>query len=591
MILDKHIKLLEQSGLSKEDAEAFGIKSLSAEEVKERFNFDVAGIYFPYHDLDGNEIGGRVKLEKPVGDVKYAQEKGSSLTAYFNKNDARELKDEDIELKVTEGEKKIAKLRKELEAFNESCEKKRDREEAVCIGFPGCRNWKDKDCEGLGEGWEGIPLENRPVTIYPDSDFFTNPQVNKGILDFVRTIHKIGAEVKIVDLRLGGEKIGVDDFLLKKGYGELKRRTDKPFWEFGKADHEDIPREIGRDCLDQYLRSAIFLEEFELAQLLKALAKAYPSSSLKDIKGLFTKIKKSFYSQMPKEESKFAKIFWMPHVDSTRELYTKIGKCLDSKDHIYIEDGTYNLAYINREQLNRIPDGKDFAAYMSDKIDFIKASKAVGSDMSINHQLIPSEIGSAFLTKMEKYANLDKITLYTKCPVISGDRLIYDRGYDKNSRIYYDGPRLTPSFSMEHLREALDFPFKDESQFSNALGLLLTCVFLREQFVGEHPLGTVLGNKVNLGKSTLAKTCSYVASGASYSRVTYTHDDLELEKRIGASSKNSDFICLDNIRTALPITSSSLEGILTEEFIETRILGQSEMCSLSPILTHPFAKF
>ena len=56
MILDKHIKLLEQSGLSKEDAKAFGIKSLSAEEVKERFNFDVAGIYFPYNDLDGNEI-------------------------------------------------------------------------------------------------------------------------------------------------------------------------------------------------------------------------------------------------------------------------------------------------------------------------------------------------------------------------------------------------------------------------------------------------------------------------------------------------------------------------------------------------------
>jgi hypothetical protein len=198
------IRLYEESGLQAETVLTAGVISSDRMLSKKLFGMSHPGIGFPYYNLSGALIGYRLKLEKPLKDVKYLQKKGTNLHVFFHRLDLLKIKNPEIPLVITEGEKKALALGQVI------------KDQAV-LSIPGCWNWKESGRDGLASIWKDLPLQGRPVFFYPDSDFFFNPKVWKAGQAFVGALLKRGARVSLFPLGSGEEKIGADDFLLQKG--------------------------------------------------------------------------------------------------------------------------------------------------------------------------------------------------------------------------------------------------------------------------------------------------------------------------------------------------------------------------------------
>ena len=103
-----------------------------------------SGVCFPYFNLDGDQIGERIKLEPPeqYSDVngklikkRYHQEKDSSLHCFFSKDHLAAILNPEIPLVITEGEKKCLKYAQDLPGF-------------PVVSYPGVWNWVKKNRKG-----------------------------------------------------------------------------------------------------------------------------------------------------------------------------------------------------------------------------------------------------------------------------------------------------------------------------------------------------------------------------------------------------------------------------------------------------------
>jgi putative DNA primase/helicase len=116
------------------------------------------------------------------------------------------------ELLVTEGEKKALKA---------------TQEGFPCIGLAGVFGWKDGKSERLFPTLQRIPWRGREVRIVFDSDIADKPEVQDGESRLAARLSALGARVKVVRLPAeGGSKVGLDDFLVAHGPGELRKLLD-----------------------------------------------------------------------------------------------------------------------------------------------------------------------------------------------------------------------------------------------------------------------------------------------------------------------------------------------------------------------------
>ncbi len=190
MISKEHLKILsEESGITKESAKYFGLKSVSK------------GIALPYYEIDGKKLPDRTKLVPPLENkkepgrkVKYLQPKGTSLTCFFHPVDIVKILNPELMLLITEGEKKLIALHQIKELSN-----------YPMVSYPGCWNWGQKDENGkleLSHNWNAIPFKDREIIWLPDTDFFTNHHTRKGMMRFANELTDRGAIIKVIDLRL-----------------------------------------------------------------------------------------------------------------------------------------------------------------------------------------------------------------------------------------------------------------------------------------------------------------------------------------------------------------------------------------------------
>jgi putative DNA primase/helicase len=177
-----------------------------------------SALVIPFRGLEGDNGYCRLKPDTPRRNqngkpIKYESPKSRPNQVFIPPNTFRVLSDPTAELLITEGEKKAAKA---------------DQDGFRCLGLVGVFGWKDRKSERLLPDLERIALRGRQVRIVFDSDLAVKPEVLDAESRLAVQLKNHGAIVRVVRLPDGpnGEKVGLDDFLVDHGSGELRKLLD-----------------------------------------------------------------------------------------------------------------------------------------------------------------------------------------------------------------------------------------------------------------------------------------------------------------------------------------------------------------------------
>lgn len=199
----------------------------------------------------------------------------------------------------------------------------------------------------------------------------------------------------------------------------------------------------------------------------------------------------------------------------------------------------------------------------------------------------PQEAATAYLARVGEW-NLPFLQGITQSPTLRADGTILQQpGYDSASGLLYDPgrlefPEVADAPSREEARAALgvlsapfrEFRFVEEADRSTALAAILTAL-VRAMFPSA-PLFAVDAPTAGTGKSLLSETISIIATGHKPAMMSQGKSDEENEKRLSSVLMAGDqVIVIDNCER--PIEGDFLCSMLTQEMVQPRILGKSEM--------------
>jgi putative DNA primase/helicase len=224
-ILPHHLAELRKSGLNDSTIVAAGIRSESDYErlaavlgwkcYPKRM---APAIVFPFRAADGTNGYSRIKADVPrllkEKPVKYESPKGRPNEIYLPPGVADVLGRSDVDLLLTEGEKKSLKA---------------TQEGYPCIGLVGVWGWKTSKGEKILPPLEDVAWKGRKVWIVFDSDAVHNSQVGDAQTRLAKHLVDRGAEVRIAELPFPVDesgkpvKVGLDDFLVAQGPDALRK--------------------------------------------------------------------------------------------------------------------------------------------------------------------------------------------------------------------------------------------------------------------------------------------------------------------------------------------------------------------------------
>ena len=163
---------------------------------------------------------------------------------------------------------------------------------------------------------------------------------------------------------------------------------------------------------------------------------------------------------------------------------------------------------------------------------------------------------------------------------------VNERGYDQNSQLYLNENKTVKiqDMTIEEAYDLLadwldDFPFKDYSDFCNALALLFT-IYIRTALPDGQlpPLFIITANSQGAGKSTLAQVLSAIILGEVAGSVQLPNREEEMNKVIGSELiLGTEVIVLDNVNENAVNSSDALSSAISEKKIRFRLLGKSKM--------------
>lgn len=179
-------------------------------------------------------------------------------------------------------------------------------------------------------------------------------------------------------------------------------------------------------------------------------------------------------------------------------------------------------------------------------------------------------------------------------PVVRPDGTILSRpGYDHATFLYHcpapglSVPEIPDCPTNSDLQTAVqllaeifcDFPFDSDASRANALAALLTPI-LRTMIDGPVPLCIIDKPQAGIGASLLAEVISVIATGRRAAMLSAQKDDEGWRKAIfSLLLQGQTMVTIDNIEGTL--LAPSLAGALTAADFQDRILGRSEMLTLS----------
>lgn len=203
-----HLADLRKSGLTDQTISEAGIRTVPPGDIARALGFDIRAILsmmeIPYPGSDFSRFKPFPSL--PDG-PKYLQRKGSGCHLYVPPMVRHALGNISERLLLVEGEKKA--LAGAQAGLN-------------CIGLGGLWNWIE----------DGRPIEEldhigwmeRKVTVIPDSDVWTRPDLMRAVYALGCELERRGAQVDVCLLpQVDGLKVGLDDYLLSNGSSEFQR--------------------------------------------------------------------------------------------------------------------------------------------------------------------------------------------------------------------------------------------------------------------------------------------------------------------------------------------------------------------------------
>jgi putative DNA primase/helicase len=197
-----------------------------------------------------------------------------------------------------------------------------------------------------------------------------------------------------------------------------------------------------------------------------------------------------------------------------------------------------------------------------------------------------------YLPKLKKIITAP---VFYRHPFVEALQLHSERGYNEMSRMYLDMSMSPAPFVIENPRPEMieeskaviddllcDFPFADESDRVNAIGLMLL-PFVREIIKGPTPLHLIEAPVPGSGKNLLLDVVIPPGVGSNYKLIAEGKDDDEYRKRItSAMIGKTGAIIIDNV--AESIASGPLASAITADIWTDRVLGKSEDISI-PVRT------
>jgi hypothetical protein len=185
----EHLADLRRSTLTDETIAQQYVRTVPPAMIPRLLGFDPPGIrsalLFPFRAPAGGFMDHvRVKLFPPLTDaaghaVRYLQPRRSGVRLYFVARCLERVLRSDEPLWITEGEKKaccVAQLGLPV------------------IGITGVQGWHAKGSCLLLPDFDAIPLRGRVIELLPDSDYQTNPDVERAIRSFGYALAARGAQ-------------------------------------------------------------------------------------------------------------------------------------------------------------------------------------------------------------------------------------------------------------------------------------------------------------------------------------------------------------------------------------------------------------
>jgi putative DNA primase/helicase len=270
-LLSHHLRQLRESGLNDDTIKVNGIYSETnalkirsliglSENITKKMG---AVLVFPFCNTNGDKVYNRIKPDIPRRDrnkkpIKYESPVGEPNQVYLPAGVREKCDNHNCELLITEGEKKSLKATQE--GFS-------------TIGLVGVHGWKAKSEAKLLPTLQYIEWSGRRVYIVFDSDINEKPAVQNAESWLAHHLKNCGAKVKVARLPDGPPdangkptKMGLDDFLIAHGPGELRKLLD---------DAQDPAEIVGpivqqkADTADPASEAECFLEQAKLNGVLR----------------------------------------------------------------------------------------------------------------------------------------------------------------------------------------------------------------------------------------------------------------------------------------------------------------------------------
>ncbi|RIK36219.1 MAG: hypothetical protein DCC55_27975 [Chloroflexi bacterium] len=226
---------------------------------------------------------------------------------------------------------------------------------------------------------------------------------------------------------------------------------------------------------------------------------------------------------------------------------------------------------------------------LAEVADWVKISVDDDGNEFIKSEFPPLDVVRS-VAAMGEWPGLPPLEGVVNAPTFAPDGTLHDKpGYNPVTRLFNaSGLKLgntTPApeaikWAKTLILEDLlgNFPFKDEASKAHAVGLLLL-PFVRPMIDGPTPLHLIDSPTPGTGKGLLTSACALPATGRDVHSMAPGKDEDEWRKRLTSTLLlGGTHISIDNIRE--PLDSGVLASVLTQEYIEDRVLGSSQTVRL-----------
>jgi hypothetical protein len=175
-------------------------------------------------------------------------------------------------------------------------------------------------------------------------------------------------------------------------------------------------------------------------------------------------------------------------------------------------------------------------------------------------------------------------------PTLRKDGTVFDSpGYDVTSGLFYHPvgniPKIQPNPDRREAADAAewlldmlcDFPFANESDRTNYVGMLLT--FVVRELCACVPLALLDAPAAGTGKSLLAKIASITAIGALPEFGVLPNDEAEIRKNFTSELRESPPVLIFDNADRI-IKSATLAALITSDIWQDRLLGRNRILHL-----------